>query len=366
VRKAGEAAPVLLLAPELLVRGGSLYVVDLAVALARREIPAVVVSPGGPLSHRLEEKGIDHRVIPFTGGRIPDPLGLWRLRNLGLELEPRLVHILSESLDRIGPALARYLRVPAILTVHGLRGPADYPVLGTRRSRKPISAVLAVSQAVREELVNVFGVPSLLVRPVVGGIDLSRYPETPEPPFVEGRIPVVGTLTRLVRRRGLEDFIAAARLLVETGVEARFVIAGEGPLDLLLRRRLRETNIAHYFTIVPPPEPVERVFEAMDVFVLPSLREGLGACLLEAMACARPVVATAVGGTFTVVTEGENGFLVPRGDTAALADRIRTLLDDPELARKMGAEGRRVVEKRFTIERMVGEVIAAYDGVTAP
>jgi glycosyltransferase involved in cell wall biosynthesis len=176
---------------------------------------------------------------------------------------------------------------------------------------------------------------------------------------------VVGTLTRLVRRRGLEDLIEAARLLVEGGVDARFVIAGEGPLDVPLRRRLRATGLGHHVTIVPPLMPIERVFETFDVFVLPSLREGLGSGLLEAMACARPVVSTAVGGTFSVVTEGRNGYLVPRGDTGALADRIRSLLEEPERAREMGRQGRRLVEERFPIDRMVGEIVGVYDAVTA-
>jgi glycosyltransferase involved in cell wall biosynthesis len=363
VKKNGNHAPVLLLAPELLVRGGSLYVLDLAAELARREVGCVVASPGGPMSARLEALDVEHHVIPFTDGWLPDPIGLWRLRNLVREIRPRLVHVLSESLDRVGPFLARWVGLPAVLTAHGLRGPGERPVLGARWTRRTVRAVLAVSQAVREELVNVSGVPSLLVRPVLGGIDISRYPAEPEPPFRPGRIPAVGTLTRLVARRGLEDFIEAARLLVEAGVEARYVIAGDGPLDQSLRRRLRETGLSHQVTIVQPPEPLERVFEALDVYVLPSLREGLGSGLLEAMACARPVVATAVGGTFTVVTEGANGFLVPRGDTAALADRIRTLLADPNLARAMGAEGRSVVAEKFTVERMVGEILAVYDSV---
>jgi hypothetical protein len=96
--KTGDAAPVLLLAPEMVVRGGSLYVVDLAVELARREVPTVVVSPGGPMVARLTEKGITHRAVPFQGGRILDPIGLWRLRRAGREIQPRLVHVLSESL----------------------------------------------------------------------------------------------------------------------------------------------------------------------------------------------------------------------------------------------------------------------------
>jgi glycosyltransferase involved in cell wall biosynthesis len=368
VKKAGQPDPVLLLAPEMVVRGGSLYVLDLAVGLRRKEVPLVVVSPGGPMVSRLLEHDIEHRTVPFRGGRLVDPVGLWHLRRTGREIGPRVVHILSESLDRIGPLLARILGVPAVLTAHGLRGPESYRVLGPRwspKSMRAVRAVLAVSQAVREELVNVSRVPSLLVRPVLGGIDLGRYPDEPEPPLVPGRIPAVGTLTRLVRRRGLEDFLEASRLLVESEIEARFFVVGEGPLDRSLRRRLREAGLAHRVTIVPAPEPIERVFRAMDVFVLPSLREGLGSGLLEAMACARPVVATAVGGTFTVVTEGENGFLVPRGDTATLARRIRDLLEDPERAREMGARGRALVEERFTSERMVGEIQTVYDAVTA-
>ena len=358
-----RAAPILLLAPELVARGGTLYVIDLARELLRREVPAVVVSPGGAMTGRLAAAGVDHRTVEFGTGRFVDLVGLWRLRAVGQAIAPRLVHVTSETLDRIGPALARGLGVPAIVTAHGLHGPGGRRVLGSAWFRRPVKAVVAISQAVREELVNASRVPSTLVRSIHGGVDVGRYPAVPAPPLPPGRIPTVGVLSRLVASRGLQDLIAAARLLVDAGIEARFLIAGEGPLDDVLRRRVRETGMAHAVTIVPPPESIERVIESIDVFVLPSIREGLGAGLLEAMACARPVVATGVGGVFAVVEDGVNGYLVPRGDTAALADRIRRLLADPEQARRMGAEGRKIVEERFTVQRMANEMIALYGQV---
>jgi glycosyltransferase involved in cell wall biosynthesis len=105
------------------------------------------------------------------------------------------------------------------------------------------------------------------------------------------------------------------------------------------------------------------LLKACDIFCLPSRSEGMSNALLEAMVCGRPSVATRVGGTPEVIEDGQNGFLVDNQDDATMAARILALLDDPELARAMGATARGVVEERFSAQRMAAEMAARYDGL---
>jgi glycosyltransferase involved in cell wall biosynthesis len=112
-------------------------------------------------------------------------------------------------------------------------------------------------------------------------------------------------------------------------------------------------------------QDVPNILGLLDVFVLPSLWEGLPIALLEAMAAGLPVVATAVGGTPEVVVEGETGFLVPPRDPEALAEAILRLLREPDLRRRMGEAGRKRVAEHFSVEQMVQKTEALYEHLLA-
>jgi glycosyltransferase involved in cell wall biosynthesis len=142
--------------------------------------------------------------------------------------------------------------------------------------------------------------------------------------------------------------------------DARFVIAGEGELRETLERQIKEHRLEKHVFLVGFRPDVLSVHKAFDIFVMSSVTEGLGTSLLDAMACAKPIVATSVGGMPEVVVDRKTGLLVPPRDPEAMAEAIVRLLTDEPLGRAMGAAGDARVREHFSAERMVQDTLAVY------
>jgi len=173
--------------------------------------------------------------------------------------------------------------------------------------------------------------------------------------------PVVLTLARLDPQKGLFTLLEAARLVSE----ARFVVAGEGPERPALEAQIRRFGLERRVSLLGHRDDVAELLAGCDLFVLPSLYEGLPVSVLEAMAAEKPVVATAIGGTDEAVVNGSTGLLVPAGNPAALAEAIRTVLGNPELARRFAEAGRQRAVDEFSSERMVLRVSELYEEILA-
>ncbi|MFN8525923.1 MAG: glycosyltransferase [Chloroflexota bacterium] len=182
-------------------------------------------------------------------------------------------------------------------------------------------------------------------------------------PFPEnGNRPVVFTAARLDPQKGLDYLIGAAALVPE----AMFLVAGDGPERGRLDALVQDRGLSGRVKLLGHRDDVPDLLARCDVFVLPSLYEGLPLSVLEAMAAARPVVATAVGGTDEAVADGETGLLVPARDSEALASGIRRILGAPALARRLAAAGRERVEREFSATAMVAQVTGLYESALAP
>jgi L-malate glycosyltransferase len=162
------------------------------------------------------------------------------------------------------------------------------------------------------------------------------------------------TVARLSREKGLESLLEAATSLAARRPEARFLWVGDGELRDDLELRVRQHELADRILILRDRRDVPELLGASDLFVLPSLSEGMPNAVLEAMAAGLPVVATSVGGTPEAVIEGETGWLVPPGDPAALARAIGAALDDPDARARLGEAGRRRVQESFSLASYVG------------
>jgi glycosyltransferase involved in cell wall biosynthesis len=145
--------------------------------------------------------------------------------------------------------------------------------------------------------------------------------------------------------------------------DAALVIAGDGPLRDELAALTARLDIADRVRMLGDRADVRDVLAAFDVFVLPSRTEGMSNALLEAMAMARPVVATAVGGTPEVLAGDTTGLLVPADDPSTMAGAIARLLDDPERSARLGAAARRRVEEHYGVAAMVRRLEAVYAAV---
>jgi glycosyltransferase involved in cell wall biosynthesis len=141
------------------------------------------------------------------------------------------------------------------------------------------------------------------------------------------------------------------------------VIAGEGELRPALERQIKEHHLEKHVLLAGFRPDVLSVHKAFDIFVMSSVTEGLGTSLLDAMACAKPVVATAAGGIPEVVAEGETGFIVPPRDHQAMADAIVQLLKEPALQERLGTAGRARVRDRFSADRMLRDTLRVYQRV---
>ncbi len=201
---------------------------------------------------------------------------------------------------------------------------------------------------------------------IFSGIDLTpfdlviaRREETRRALGVEPEAYLVGAVGRLEPIKGFSHFITAARIIAQRLPEARFIVAGHGALAADLRAQ--SADLGDRVRWLGLREDVPDLMAAMDVFVLPSLNEGMGRVLLEAGAAGTPVVATSVGGVPDIIRNGETGILTPPRDPEAMAEAIVTLERDPARRRAMGLKARERVAPAYGLDRMVAQIEALYE-----
>jgi glycosyltransferase involved in cell wall biosynthesis len=227
-------------------------------------------------------------------------------------------------------------------------------------SRRLVHRYVAVSEAVGHFHAQRIGIPRSRMVAIANGVDSAQYEATPMPETSRPRILFVGRFH--AQKRPLDLLRALAQLVRwEIPFEARLV--GEGPLrEQLLDRRVR-WGLEDVLEIQSFQSEIGKEYREAHLLCLPSLWEGMPNVVLEAMSSARPVVATAVGGTPEVVVDGETGILVPPGDPSSLARALAIVLTDRELQRSMGQAGRRRVVEGFRPEWVVDRHLALYDEV---
>jgi glycosyltransferase involved in cell wall biosynthesis len=171
---------------------------------------------------------------------------------------------------------------------------------------------------------------------------------------------LVGNVGRLAPQKGQRHLIGALPLLLERVPRAHVAIAGGGDLEEFLRSLAAELGVADRVHVLGPRRDVPALMHALDAFVMPSIWEGFGIVLLEAMAAARPIVASAVATIPEIVLDEQTGLLVPAGDAVALADALARLAAEPELARELGERGRERLQRHFSLDKMVGDTELLY------
>jgi glycosyltransferase involved in cell wall biosynthesis len=261
---------------------------------------------------------------------------------------------------RHGAWLARRLRRPFVLTVHDYMRPQEKLRIDWGWCRR----IITVSESVRRDFTARTEVPPDRIVMIHSGINVSIAADA-RPPLAPGQVPVVGTAGPLEAVKGLPFFLGAARKVLDTGRDVEFLVAGAGPEEANLRRMSRDLGLADKVTFVPYVLDFTESLTAMDIFCLPSLQQGLGTIMLEAMALGRPVIASRVGGVYSVVHEQETGLLVPPSNSSRLADRILELLADPPRARAIGEAARQMVRREFGLEKMVAQTADLYRGLVA-
>lgn len=357
---------------------------------------------------RIDQARYDTRVIALSDGS-----AVKRWRSLGACVEVVEATSDTDAAAAVADLLARWqtqvvhghmyraevvgVLAADLLTNRGLARPYLIDTIHSSRIRAPedrdllvsltpsIDRLIAVSKAVVAKLEREGRTGSTPVELIYNGVDMARYDHTEacctlpeEYGFPEGS-PMVGVVARLEPEKGHATLLDAWPSVMARVPAARLLIVGEGSLagplqdqaealgllgapcigNACVGTRHARPGAAVVFT--GRREDVPAVTAALDVAVLPSYREAQGLVILEAMALARPVVASNVGGIPEMIEDGVTGLLVPPHDPGALAEAISRILLDHPLADMLGRAGHRLVHERFCVERMVAAVESIYD-----
>lgn len=276
-----------------------------------------------------------------------------------------VVHTHSTEAGIIGRLAAYIAGVPAVVhTVHGSPFAVDRSpllngfVLACERAVAPLTDRIVFNADVLAEEYRERGIgrPEQYVT-VYSGIDLDRFRGAEPAADLDDERLRIAMIGRVVEGKGFEVLLDAVERLRRDDVAV--TIVGEGPLRGELEEEIVERGLDDVVSSLGFREDVPAVLAATDVFVLPSYREGTPRVITEAMASGLPVVASDVGGVPEQVVDGENGYLIPPGDAAALVDRIERLLEDPDRRAEFGAAGRTRAE-RFAEGSMVTDLAAVY------
>lgn len=355
---AEPARSVLLLTGRMDAPGETGPLLDLLDRLSRLGVAGNVlcVSAG-------EGAGTDERIIecPGLGNRWQQALAVRRLRMGEAVGRPDLLHVLQTAMGPAGLALAEHWRLPYVQTVDEFLGPRGRLRLSGRWCRK----LVAVSEELAHDLEGNFGVPAELVSVVCPGI---TFPEDPPHRSAEpaALVPVIGTAGPLVPASGFATFLNAARRVLDAGIDAEFVIAGQGEDEVDLRRRAERLRIADRVTFAGHSLEGFRFWSVLDVFCQTSLVATVGRALAMAMATGVPSIASDVGGLRTLIDHEVTGLRVPPDHSAALAETILALLNDPERARALGLRGRDAILRQFHPDDEARGLEAAYRSVLEP
>jgi sugar transferase (PEP-CTERM/EpsH1 system associated) len=295
------------------------------------------------------------------------------------QLKPDIVHTRNLSaLECLVPAAMT--RIPG--RVHGVHGRDMYDLNGIslkynllRRAIKPlVHRYVSVSMDMADWLVNTVGVRPERVTQIYNGVDTDRFRPTGCAPaaigterFAPTGTFVVGTVGRLEAVKDQLTLVRAFIHLIETEPIARarlrLVLIGDGPLRKEAALLLHEAQAEDISWLPGERGDIPEIMRSMDLFVLPSLAEGISNTILEAMASGLPVVATRVGGNPELVEEGRTGRLVPPSDPIAMAEAIRGYLINPREKNLHGRAGLATVQERFSMKAMVNGYLGVYDEV---
>ncbi len=344
----------------------------LAVSAQAAEFDVAVATREGQHADVIRNAGI--RLIPFelsrrSGNPLAEVIALWRLYRLE---RPDLVHHVALKPVILGALAAWLARVPAqvnavaglgwLFTSSGRFVRLLRPIFGGALGRllaQPCSLTI-VQNSEDLALLECSGLTTARLRLIRGaGVDVCAfYPALPPPEPV-----CIALTSRMLWDKGVGEFVEAAHSLIRGGVNARFVLVGApdpaNPASVP-ESTLRAWHGQHGIEWWGRREDMPSVLQAAHIACLPSYREGLPKSLLEAAACGLPIVTTDAPGCREVVTHGVNGLLVPVRDAAALALALEKLINDADLRRRMGEQGRLLAETEFGQEMIIEQTLAVY------
>lgn len=328
-----------------------------------------LADPEYDMPRRAEALGVRLADIPERSGA--DPRTLWHLAREIARFRPHLLHAHDYKTNVLGVVLAKLFRIPVMTTLHGYvtrGGRLELYYLADRVALPLMDHVVSVSPDLDRQA-GTTRVPDRRRSMLENGIDTDDFRRGMNPASAKSRLGlnpdqlVIGAVGRLAPEKGFDVLIRATTILARANNDVLLLIAGTGAEEASLRKLAQELGVADRVRLLGHLSDPRILFEAMDVFVLSSYREGLPNVLLEAMALEVPVVATRVNGVPRLVHDGVNGVLVEAGSHDALADAIGGLFRDCETRARLAAAGRATVINGYSFAKRMSMMRRVYDGV---
>jgi glycosyltransferase involved in cell wall biosynthesis len=312
-----------------------------------------VHAPNVEFYERARRRGLSVRMVHCQGRA--DWRAVRQIEECIQEDGIQLLHTHGYKADLYGYVAARRSGKPIVATCHNwLGGTAALGIYNhlDRMTLKRFRGLAAVSESVAQRLIA-SGVSAQKIRTIANGIDVQAF-ERARPSAVldfDGS-KVIGMVARLDLQKGFECLLRAARELCGAFPALKVVIVGEGPDRIAIESMIQRFELQSNVILAGQHSDMPSIYAAMDIFVLPSLNEGLPMTILEAMAASKPVIATRVGAIPKVIQDGETGLLVDPADSDGLRNALARLLADSDLCCRIGSAGHDWVSRNYTSEAM--------------
>lgn len=350
---------ILFLVNHLNIGGITSYILTLASGLKKKGHSVFIASSGGELLPKFNDLGIIYIPIAIKTKNELSPkifLSAFKLSKVIKDNKIEILHSQSRTTQVLGCLLHNLTGIKHISTCHGF--------FKRRFSRKILPCwgerIIAISEQVKEHLRGDFKVDLGRISLINNGIDLEKFRPVSLSQKQEAKSrlglksgPVIGILARLSDVKGHKYLIEAMKAVLVFSPDAQLLIAGEGRMEKELNRLTESLSIGKSVFFMPEALDTRDILSAIDIFVMPSLKEGLGLALMEAMSSGLAVIGSSVGGIKTLIKDGENGLLVNPGDSLGIAKAIIDLLSDPDKASSLGANARKYITAEFSEEKMV-------------
>ncbi|AQS59570.1 glycosyl transferase family 1 [Desulforamulus ferrireducens] len=339
----------------------------------------VACPPNCPLFEELTSLGIKTLPIPLLGELSPtkDYAVVRTLVKYLHQSGTTILHAHSSKGALVGRIAAIIARTPVVLfTVHNSIFYEEWPqwkkslfAYVERLLARFTDRIITVSEALKQELIENEKIPAKQISTIYNGIEVDKFTAKVDMLSIRKELnipelgPVIGTIARLAPQKGVTYFLKAASLLKE--YQVNFLVVGDGPLRESLEQEVIELGLQKRVVFTGNRENIADILSMMDIFVLPSVTEGLPLTILEAMAAGKPVVATRVGGVPEAIVEGKTGLVVAPRDPEALAVALAGMLSERDKLIRMGLNGQKHVVEKFTIQHMVDRTTELYTQLLA-
>ncbi|HTZ11642.1 MAG TPA: glycosyltransferase family 4 protein [Candidatus Margulisiibacteriota bacterium] len=357
---------ILYLSNHLNIGGITSYLLTLARGLKSRGHEVYIASSSQGLTAGYSKEGFTFFPIPIRTKKDLSPKIIFsRIKLSGLirEYNIGLVHSNTRTTQILGCLLSKSTGCVHITTCHGyfkrrlLR--RIFPCWGDK--------IIAVSEQVKEHLLDDFKVEADKVKVIHNGIDLEKFKITDQKSKSEAKrvlgfedSPVLGIIARLSDVKGHTYLIRAFPEVLDSFPEAKLLLVGRGKMQAELLKLVKGLNIQNSVFFMPEVCDTMEMLAAMDIFVMPSLKEGLGLALMEAMASAIPVIGSNIGGIKSLIKDGTTGLLVEPSDIKGLTVAMLDLLENKDKAAALGKNARKFIRENFSQELMVEQTEALY------